>query len=273
MLWVNSEGDLLREEGPMGLVAVAASEQTAMQLDAVTGDPWDAVAAVSVTVAPPIEHPRQRLELRVRLTGIEPGAIPLGTDQVMEGDVLTIKRAAIDPAKSYTLPYSGDDHADDLRAMPDIQQHHPRIRALARTILGPERGAIHATEMLVQWVYEYLAKVPIASLPNALETLDRGSGDCTEHAVLLAALTRAAGIPTRLVAGTVYGVDAFLYHAWAEVWVGDWLPVDPALGQVPADATHIKLVEGSPEEQMSLMGLLGKLGIEVVRDTGGAPQW
>lgn len=271
VLWVSTDGDLLREEGPMGLVAVAASEEEATQLDEASGDAWDAVAAVSVPVARPIEDPRQRLELRVRLTGIDPEAIPVSEGQVLEGNVLTIKRATIDHAKSYTLPYGGEDHADELGATLGIQKAHPRIRTLARTILGPERGALRATEMLVQWVYQYLAKVPIASLPNALETLDRGSGDCTEHAVLFTALARAAGLPTRLVAGTVYGVDAFLYHAWAEVWLGRWLPVDPALGQVPADATHLKLVEGGLEEQMSLMGLLGKLGIEVIRDTGGPP--
>ena len=36
-----------------------------------------------------------------------------------------------------------------------------------------------------------------------------------------------------------------------------WLPVDPTFGQVPADATHIKLVEGGLDRQVENHGLLG----------------
>jgi transglutaminase-like putative cysteine protease len=145
-----------------------------------------------------------------------------------------------------------------------MQADHPRLRGLTRSILGPESDARAATGLLLKWVYDYLEKVPLATLPDALETLDRGSGDCNEHAVLFATLARAAGVPARMVAGTVYGEDAFLYHAWVEVWLGMWVPTDPALGQFPADATHIKLVDGDVDAQMQMMAIIGKLGIEIV---------
>jgi hypothetical protein len=96
-----------------------------------------------------------------------------------------------------------------------------------------------------------------------------GEGDCNEHAVLLAALGRAAGLPTRVVAGTVYLDGAFYYHAWCEVWVGRWVSIDPTFHQFPADATHIKFVVGGPEEHMAMMAIIGRLGIEVL-DSGGA---
>jgi len=94
--------------------------------------------------------------------------------------------------------------------------------------------------------------------------LDMGEGDCNEHAVLLAALGRAAGLPTRVVAGTVYLEGFFYYHAWCEVWLGRWVPIDPAFDQFPADATHIKFVVGGPEEQMAMLAIIGRLGIEVL---------
>ena len=48
---------------------------------------------------------------------------------------------------------------------------------------------------LVDWVHKNLEKRPVLSVPNALETLENRIGDCNEHAVLLAAFARAAGIP------------------------------------------------------------------------------
>ncbi|MGH7855777.1 MAG: transglutaminase-like domain-containing protein, partial [Candidatus Binatia bacterium] len=80
---------------------------------------------------------------------------------------------------------------------------------------------------------------------------------------------RSAGIPSRIVAGTVYmppedgAAGAFFYHACVEVWLGRWTAVDPTSGQFPADATHVKLLEGGPEKHAGLLGLIGRLGIQV----------
>lgn len=60
-------------------------------------------------------------------------------------------------------------------------------------------------------------------------------GDCTEHAVLLAALGRAIGIPTRVVNGLAYtedfgGSPSLVPHAWVAAWSGEqWLAYDAAL--------------------------------------------
>ena len=76
------------------------------------------------------------------------------------------------------------------------------------------------------------------------------AGDCTEAAVLLAALGRAAGIPTRVVSGLVYSRDAyhgignvFMPHSWVLAYVdGEWKSFDSALDRF--DSTHIALVVG-----------------------------
>lgn len=81
-----------------------------------------------------------------------------------------------------------------------------------------------------------------------------GSGDCSEHAVLLTALARAAGRPARVALGLLLvqqagGVYAF-GHAWSELYhAGRWVPVDatPVPQQVDAVAylpTAILLDEG-----------------------------
>jgi transglutaminase-like putative cysteine protease len=65
-------------------------------------------------------------------------------------------------------------------------------------------------------------------------------------------------------------IEGFYYHAWAEVWLSDpagqgrWVAVDPTFNQVPADATHLRLVEGDFERMLNVMQVMGKLRVEVV---------
>jgi transglutaminase-like putative cysteine protease len=97
-----------------------------------------------------------------------------------------------------------------------------------------------------------------------VEVLKQKVGDCNEHTVLYTALARAAGVPTRMAAGIVYLKNGFYYHAWPEVWLGDWVAVDPTFNQFPADATHIRFVTGELSRQVEIMRLVGKLKVEVI---------
>ena len=53
-------------------------------------------------------------------------------------------------------------------------------------------------------------------------------------------------------------------HAWPEVYVGKWVAVDPTFGQFPADATHIRLVEGGLDRQVTVVKLVGKLKVKIL---------
>ncbi|MBK8860886.1 MAG: transglutaminase domain-containing protein [Sphingomonadales bacterium] len=85
-------------------------------------------------------------------------------------------------------------------------------------------------------------------------------GDCTEDAVLLAALARTAGIPARVASGLVYdrerfhgARDAFLPHSWTLAWIdGRWRSFDISIGTF--DATHIALSLGDGEPEAILSG-------------------
>jgi transglutaminase-like putative cysteine protease len=103
------------------------------------------------------------------------------------------------------------------------------------------------------------------SLPDAISTLENRVGDCNEHAVLLAALARAAGIPARIEAGLVYLKGRFYYHAWDLIYLGKWVTADAVFGQLPADVSHLRLVAGSSEQQMDLMGVIGKIQLKVLQ--------
>jgi hypothetical protein len=67
-----------------------------------------------------------------------------------------------------------------------------------------------------------------------------------------------------VAAGLLYAEGRFFYHAWDEVFVGEWVAVDPLMNQVPADPTHIRLILGELDRQVQLVRVLGRLGIKVI---------
>ena len=113
-------------------------------------------------------------------------------------------------------------------------------------------------------VYGMLEKRITFSVPNALQVLETLQGDCNEHTVLYVAMARALGLPARTAVGLVYVNGAFFYHAWPEVWLGEWVAVDPTFGQYPADASHIRFVIGGLAQQVEIVRLIGNLDIEVL---------
>ena len=101
-------------------------------------------------------------------------------------------------------------------------------------------------------------------------------GDCRQHAMLTAAMCRAAGVPSRTAVGLVYVNDpdrgpVFGFHMWTEVWVrGKWLGVDATLGRGGVGPAHLKVTDSSWHNMQTLAPLLpvirvmGRLAIEVV---------
>src|SRR5207302_11353989 len=77
-------------------------------------------------------------------------------------------------------------------------------------------------------------------------------------------LARAAGLPARAVAGLLYRGGRFYYHAWPEVYLGDWVAVYPTLDQFPVDAAHVRFVIGGLARQVELVRLIGSLKLEVL---------
>ena len=82
--------------------------------------------------------------------------------------------------------------------------------------------------------------------------------------MLYVALARAAGLPARPVAGLVDLGGRFYYHAWPEVYLGDWVAVDPTLDQFPADAGHVRFVVNGLARQVELLPFIGRLKLEVL---------
>lgn len=164
----------------------------------------------------------------------------------------------------YNLPAIGLEWEETLASTPFIQADDPEVRRVAEQAVGGSRDPLVAARRLNDWVYENLEKEITLSLPNARQVLGARRGDCNEHTVLYVALARAAGLPARTAAGLVYVRGRFYYHAWPEVWLDRWVPVDPTLGQFPADASHLRFVIGGLARQVELVRLIGSLELDVV---------
>jgi hypothetical protein len=261
--WLDAAGQVLKEEGLLGIHQERTDATTAWQPLPAAGS-RDLVDAVAIAPDREIPPPEQLTRLRVRLSGVDSAPLALaGGRQALEADVLSITRETL-PGSSppgATLPAGLEAY---LQAEAFIQADHPAIRAQVQALKIVGATPVQTLQAIVGWIRAHVQRRPVIAVPDALATLQAGMGDCNEHAVLLAAMARAAGLPATLEAGLVYQKGRFFYHAWNRVFVGRWITADAVLGQVPADVGHIRLVEGGPAEQLDLLGLMGKLSIAIV---------
>jgi hypothetical protein len=263
--WLDGSGRTLKEESPGGLSMTRQSPAQARELGAARSVSLDLIAQTSIQISTSIPNPAKKELLRLRLSGFDPAGFTLsgGRQQFSDG-VLEIRREAIEALRRVSLPARDARLIPYLQPTPFLQSDNPKIRALARQIVGQEKDARSAALHIKSWVYKNITKKPTVSIPTALEVLQTRRGDCNEHAVLFNALARAAGIPAKTVVGVVYVRGAFYYHAWSEVWLGEWVSLDPVFNQFPADVTHVKFLEGDIDRQLDLLRLIGNLKIEVL---------
>lgn len=263
---VDAKGDTLREESSMGLTTIAMTREEAQQLD--EGEVPDMVALAAVPLTGTVDESHPLHLVSVRVSGVRGSSFahdpPL---QQVAGDRVTVSVPLL--AELPALPVRGEGNLDPTPTLPST---HPDMVAQAATIVGDAPDRLTAVRRIHDWVYTNVAKVPTIGIPNGLDVLREKRGDCNEHTALFVSLARAAGIPARIAAGLVYSSrtgngPGFYYHAWPEVELGGptgWVPLDPTLGQFPADATHLKIVNGDLDKQIEIMGLIGQTRLQVL---------
>jgi len=258
--WIGPEGERLKEEGFMGLRMVKATEEDARI--GIQSQPEDDITEVaSVPSNKVLSEPTELVYLKVKIDGIDPEGLDLNSGrQHLTDSVLEVSLESVEP-RQVGKPGQFDAY---LEAGPFIQSDHPKVRALAGQIVGQESEDVEKARRILDWVYQSLEKCATVSVPNALDTLKIGAGDCNEHAMLLAALLRAAEIPAKVCVGLVYIRGRFYYHAWNELYLGAWITADALMGQMPADVTHIKFVEGALDRQAEMLRVIGQVKLEVL---------
>ena len=260
--WIDEEGNTIKEESPIGMVLIKESKSDAIN------ENWSdstkdiiTASAVSVDRSITVINPSY---LKVKLGNIDLKEFNLSQGrQKLQGYVLEIFKEKISGVNTYSIPYKRG-YKEYLKSTAFIQSDSKVIKNKAREIIGDEKDALKAVNLIKKWVYRNIEKKPTISIPSALGVLETMQGDCNEHATLFVTLCRSIGIPSKLCAGIVYTQGRFYYHAWSDIFVGSWISVDPTMNQLPADATHILFVEGELDKQLVIINLIGVLKIEVI---------
>lgn len=278
--WYSLEGRVKREEwpGPFGLtVCNTCTKAEAMRY--VRGDGPDvtsfAILLPFITSGKTIAFPRETTAMVVRLAGFPPSKQDHNTDArqsclpVPGSDAVeySVRVPAFSSAQAAQLPIRKQGFSPWLEPTKVFQSDNDAIKQQARSVIGSEANAYLAARKLCLWVSRNV-KDCVSDLPDAVSILRAKKGVCFQHAILYVAMARAAGIPTRMVAGLVYANGTFVLHAWAESYVGKWVTVDPTFGMIPCDATYIKLAFSDGTEN----SLPLSLGCEatVIAASGGA---
>ncbi len=262
--WVDRDGEIYREEGALGLALVRTTREEALR-PLPEAPAADLTLAASVPVDGALPDPARLTVLTVAVEGVSSGNFLLGGGrQSWQGGLLTVRREDGAPP----LPARGEawEAKRFLRDTPFIQAEHPDIVAAVGRITKAADGEEEKARQIVRWVFENVAKRPVLSLSNAVETLHRRMGDCTEHAVLVAALGRAAGIPTAVETGLVHQGGRFYYHAWNSFYLasrGTWVTADAVMDQMPADVTHLRFQRGEAEDHLEIAALMGRLRLKI----------
>lgn len=262
--WLDSSGLPVKEESPVGLSWYRATRETALlgEPDAAT---LDVLRLFSVPVDTPVIVPSSARRMVLELTGVDTTSYRLAAayQRVISTSPLRVELAA-PTVPQHRVARRRPGLTSELSPSTSIQSDDPTIKAKARDIVAGCEDAVTAARVLLDWVYRSLRKQATASFPNAVDVLRDMRGDCNEHAVLYAALARAAGIPARVVVGLVYLEGAFYYHAWNEVDLDGWMPVDPTFGEFPAGVMRLQLGGGEVSRQAELLGLVTQIGIRII---------
>lgn len=175
--------------------------------------------------------------------------------------------------KKTHIGYKGEDAEiiDALKPTPYVQSDDKLIVKLAEEATGKAEDAETAAKNIEKFVGDYITEKSMSvGYASAVEVAKSKQGDCSEHAVLTAALLRAAGIPARVAVGLVYvesigdKTDVLGGHAWTEGYIGGkWIGLDATRGY---GAGHIKLSSGNgdPTGFMEMIGSFGNFTITKV---------
>ena len=269
----------------LGLVARSYDVPRDVALQAIAGPELDLAVNTLVRIEPPIldAHRKKKIVYRVAMKeeSPEPFFVAGGTQQIkrlVEKDSkdhaieLTVTTKPIPPINSRLVK------AEDKFLAPTrfLQTRDPAVIEHAERAAAGETDPSRVATRMEKYVRDKLTKKNFSTaMASAAEVAQRMEGDCTEHAVLLAAMLRTKNVPSRVAAGLVYvdRMNSFGGHMWTEAFLaGEWIPLDATLGKGGIGPAHLKMADSALDEDAPIpvstflpaYQALGKLKIEVL---------
>ncbi len=255
-LWTDRSGEVLKDRlDAMEIETFRVSKEVALAEIGSRLDLGDD-ALVKVDRPLPEAHQRSQIRYRVELAGGDPARYfvsgPSQRVKSMGPHTAEITVYAIRPGREDGNRQAAADPPGLAALQPNnfIQSDDAKIVADAKEAAGGQTDSWKVAVALEQYVYRVVKPDFNAAFATASDVARSRKGDCKGHAVYLAALARARGIPARVASGLVYveGARAFGDHMWTEVYVGNrWIPLDGMLGKGGIGAGHLKLGQSTLE--------------------------
>jgi hypothetical protein len=302
-IWTDRTGDRIKTlSQPMAMETFRATKEAA--LEKIEPGRLDIGLQTIVKLDKPLPniHEARQAAYRVRLEGGDPAAVfavgPAQTVKSLDANTAEVTVYAVRPEKGISPIYrngpEGASHKLELSPFPAsdpptaadrepnnwIQSDNPKIIALAKEAVGNESDPWLASVRTEKFVHDYITRKDFSTaFASAAEVAETRQGDCTEHAVLLAALCRALGIPARVAIGLVYvpHEQGFGYHMWTEVYVESTevklnkspLPLGEGKGEGEKDKPIISKGEGEKDKPIISKGEGEWIPIDATLAKGG----
>lgn len=278
-LWIDNDYNAIRSQsevpglGKMNLVKTTREFAMAPVLGTVKTVEAQRIIPIKMKLNRP--HDLASATYRIQVKGDTDPASGFATDgrqrpANVRGDTfdLTVQRGIIATADKISPEYLQSSHF--------ITSADAKVRELARRAVGLEQDPWKKAVKIERWVADAMRPKAYELLATADHVAKNLEGDCTEYAMLTAAMCRAEGIPARTAIGLVYGEvrgqPSFVFHMWTEVWVrGQWIGLDATLGRGGIGPAHLKVSDQSWHNESSMtpllptLNLLGRVSIDVLR--------
>jgi len=167
----------------------------------------------------------------------------------------TLRVARLDrvPLQELTGRAGGAELEEYLSASPTLNVNDEALQKMAAEAAGDESRPYALADKLRRYVTDEVKDKNLnVGFASASEVCRRKEGDCSEHGVLLAALGRARGLPSRVVLGLAYvpsfagTQDVFGFHMWTQFHIGgQWVDFDAALKESDCSPARIVIATSS----------------------------
>ena len=150
------------------------------------------------------------------------------------------------------------------------------VKKHAQSAVGNEKDPWKKALLIEKWVHDKMQSKNHETLATADHVARTLEGDCTEYAMLTAAMCRAEGVPSRTAVGLVYAEVKGYARLSPSTCGPRSMPAitgcrsDATLGLGKVGATHLKIADQSWHEVRTMMPLfpvmrvMGRVSIEVV---------
>lgn len=283
---VDADGEVVMSRTKMAIgdmIARRSSEAQAKKTGASGGVDLIDRSMVSLAKPSPELLTARHARIAVRSTNGDALAFPASGAQRFEAN--PAGGLFVDVEVGRTSPVTAEELADPryLASSILIDANDPAVIALAlRAVksagLNELSPVADRAEALRAFVMRFIVHKDLATaFAGASAVAQSKSGDCSEHAVLLAALLRAQGIPSRVASGMVYAEefggkrDVFAWHMWTQAQVnGAWVDLDATLSSRSFHPGHLLIATSAQDDAQldadfsNLLSSMGNVSIEVV---------